>query len=63
MKIILPILQIKKMRLVEVKCPRSHNWSLVRPHHELLAQFLNAALSTFAAINILWGILQFSRHF
>lgn len=44
MLIILTILQKKKMRLMEVKCPRSHNWSVGELLFELLSQSLNATL-------------------
>lgn len=63
-KIILPTLQMRKMKLRDVKYPRSHSWSVVETNHELLTLLLKYhSLSTFAAINILQGILQFSRHF
>lgn len=41
-----PILQIKKMRLRAVKCPRSHSWPVVRPHKLLFFVFELHSLSS-----------------
>lgn len=45
---------MRKMKLRDVKYPRSHSWSVVETNHELLTLLLKYhSLSTFAAINIL----------